>query len=130
MNGYDFLRKDSPAMAAGLHTLMITAYATPKLAVEAIQAGAMDYIAKPFMKEELLHSRQGLRRAVPVVDREHGIAFADARGESPSTICRELRAACWVAQVGRAGGADGCPGFDFGESGTGKELVAGAKHPC
>jgi len=33
---------------------MITAYATPKLAVEAIQAGAMDYLAKPFAPEELL----------------------------------------------------------------------------
>ena len=36
--------------------LMITAYATPKLAVEAIQNGAVDYLSKPFEPEELLHS--------------------------------------------------------------------------
>ena len=36
-----------------LPALMITAYATPKLAVEAIKAGAMDYLAKPFAPEEL-----------------------------------------------------------------------------
>ena len=36
--------------------LMITAYATPKLAVEAIKSGAMDYLAKPFAPEELLHA--------------------------------------------------------------------------
>ena len=35
---------------------MITAYATPKLAVEAIKAGAIDYLAKPFEPEELLHA--------------------------------------------------------------------------
>src|SRR2546428_9820263 len=36
--------------------LMITAYATPKLAVEAIKAGAIDYLSKPFAPEELLHA--------------------------------------------------------------------------
>src|SRR5215472_17577599 len=52
MTGYEFLAKirnqwpDLPA-------LMITAYATPRLAVEAIQAGAMDYLSKPFAPEEL-----------------------------------------------------------------------------
>ena len=39
-----------------LPVLMITAYATPKLAVEAIKAGAIDYLAKPFAPEELLHA--------------------------------------------------------------------------
>ena len=33
---------------------MITAYATPRLAVEAIKAGAIDYVAKPFAPEELI----------------------------------------------------------------------------
>src|ERR1039458_2476839 len=55
MTGYEFLAKihnqwpDLPA-------LMLTAYATPKLAVEAIKAGAMDYLSKPFAPEELLHA--------------------------------------------------------------------------
>src|SRR5256714_8276497 len=55
LNGYDFLarvRKEHPE----LPVLMITAYATPKLAVEVIKAGALDYLSKPFEPEELLHS--------------------------------------------------------------------------
>src|SRR5437773_8766359 len=36
--------------------ILITAYATPKLAAEAIKAGAIDYLAKPFAPEELLHA--------------------------------------------------------------------------
>jgi DNA-binding NtrC family response regulator len=35
--------------------IMITAYATPKLAVQAIKNGATNYLAKPFDPEELLH---------------------------------------------------------------------------
>src|SRR5207344_3407759 len=55
MSGYDFLdrvRKQYP----DLPVLMITAYATPKLAVEAIKAGAIDYLSKPFEPEELFHA--------------------------------------------------------------------------
>src|SRR5436309_1227149 len=55
LSGYDFLgrlRKDHPEVPV----LMITAYATPKLAVEAIKAGAIDYLSKPFEPEELLHA--------------------------------------------------------------------------
>src|SRR6516225_5038822 len=55
MSGYDFLAK-ARARWPDLPMLMITAYATPKLAVEAIKAGAIDYLAKPFAPEELLHA--------------------------------------------------------------------------
>ena len=55
MSGYEFLGK-ARAKWPDLPVLMITAYATPKLAVEAIKAGAIDYLAKPFAPEELLHA--------------------------------------------------------------------------
>src|SRR5882724_8785237 len=55
MSGYEFLRK-ARTQWPDLPLLMITAYATPKLAVEAIKAGAIDYLAKPFAPEELLHA--------------------------------------------------------------------------
>src|SRR5258708_28377746 len=53
MSGYEFLKKGAPRWS-NVPFLMITAYATPKLAVEAIQSGAIDYLAKPFAPEELL----------------------------------------------------------------------------
>src|SRR6187549_2724418 len=55
MSGYEFLghvRNRWP----NLPILMTTAYATPKLAVEAIKAGAIDYLSKPFEPEELFHA--------------------------------------------------------------------------
>src|SRR5438270_6625612 len=55
MSGYEFLSK-TRAQWPNLPVLMITAYATPKLAAEAIKSGAIDYLAKPFAPEELLHA--------------------------------------------------------------------------
>src|ERR1051326_1402645 len=53
MSGYEFLAK-ARAQWPELPLLMITAHATPRLAVEAIKAGAFDYVSKPFAPEELL----------------------------------------------------------------------------
>src|SRR3954447_21428559 len=96
MSGYEFLthvRNRWP----NLPILMITAYATPKLAVEAIKAGAIDYLAKPFAPEELLHAvsrcaerHQLLRENAQL--REHAVeVFQLDRivGQSPNMI--ELR---------------------------------------
>src|SRR3989449_11022179 len=55
MSGYEFLAK-ARAQWPELPMLMITAYATPELAVQAIKAGAIDYLSKPFAPEELLHA--------------------------------------------------------------------------
>ncbi|SVE08818.1 uncharacterized protein METZ01_LOCUS461672, partial [marine metagenome] len=60
MSGYDLLKRtatDWPAMPV----IIITAFATPKLAVEAIQSGAIDYLSKPFAPEELLHAVERCR---------------------------------------------------------------------
>src|SRR6516165_3473574 len=51
-SGLEFLRelkeqKDSPAI------IMITAYGSEKVAVEAMKAGAYDYLPKPFDNDEL-----------------------------------------------------------------------------
>jgi len=53
MSGYEFLAK-ARAQWRDLPMLMITAYATPKLAAEAIKAGANEYLPKPFAPEEML----------------------------------------------------------------------------
>jgi DNA-binding NtrC family response regulator len=127
MSGYELLAKIR-AQWPDLPALMITAYATPKLAVEAIKAGAMDYLAKPFAPEELLHAvgrcaerhrllkeNQALRaRASEIYRLEHIV------GECPKV--RELR------QLIQTVAKTDARALVLGESGTGKELVAGAMH--
>ena len=127
MSGYDFLgrvRRERP----DLPVLMMTAYATPKLAVEAIQAGAVDYLAKPFAPEELLHAvgrcaeRHRLLRENASLRARAGEAWRieDIVGESPAM--RELR------QMIQTVAPTDARVLILGESGTGKELVAGALH--
>ena len=127
LNGYDFLarvRKEHPE----LPVLMITAYATPKLAVEVIKAGALDYLSKPFEPEELLHSVGRCAERYRLL-RENASLRARTRelndltqiiGESPRM--RELRQL--IQTVARSNATV----LILGESGTGKELIAGALH--
>jgi DNA-binding NtrC family response regulator len=107
---------------------MITAYATPKLAVEAIKAGAIDYLAKPFAPEELLHAvsrcaeRHRLLRENAAL-RAHATEVYQLEqiiGESPKMV--ELRSLIQSVAPTNA------TVLILGESGTGKELVAGALH--
>lgn len=127
MSGYEFLAK-ARARWPDLPVLMITAYATPKLAVEAIQAGAIDYLAKPFAPEELLHAvarcaeRFRLLRENANLRRRASETFGLEQivGESPKI--RELR------QLIQTVAPTAARVLILGESGTGKELVAGALH--
>src|SRR5438477_493642 len=127
MSGYDFLAK-ARAQWPDLPLLMITAYATPKLAVQAIKAGAHNYLAKPFAPEELLHAVARCAERFHLL-RENASLRARAGetcrveqivGDSPKMS--ELR------QLIQTVAPTDARVLILGESGTGKELVAGAIH--
>jgi DNA-binding NtrC family response regulator len=127
MSGYEFLAQACKRWP-GVPFLMITAYATPKLAVEAIKAGAIDYLAKPFAPEELLHAVSRCAERYRLL-RENAALRAHATeayqieqivGESPNML--ELRKL--IQNVAPTNATV----LILGESGTGKELVAGALH--
>jgi DNA-binding NtrC family response regulator len=127
MSGYDFLarlRTNYPDVPV----LMITAYATPKLAVEAIKAGAIDYLSKPFEPEELFHAVARCAERFKLIKENDrlrrqtnpGFDVEQIIGESPRMV--ELRALIKTVAVSHA------TVLILGESGSGKELVAGAVH--
>ncbi|MFO1225424.1 sigma-54-dependent transcriptional regulator [Roseateles sp.] len=103
-------RRDAPAV------IVMTAYAEVELAVQALKAGAVDFITKPWRNERLEACVQAAlaRRAPapPVAD--------ELLGES--SVMRSLRAQ--IAQVG----ASEASVLILGENGVGKELVARALH--
>src|SRR5882672_1554090 len=96
MSGYEFLAR-TRAKWPELPVLMITAYATPKLAAEAIKAGAIDYLAKPFAPEELLHAVARCAERYRLLQENAGLRvrageiyrLEDIVGDSP--LIQELR---------------------------------------
>jgi DNA-binding NtrC family response regulator len=100
--------------------LMITAYATPKLAVEAIKSGAIDYLAKPFAPEELLHAVSRCAERYRLLSVTQAYQLEQIIGDSPKM--HELR------QLIRSVAPTDATVLILGESGTGKELIAGALH--
>ena len=127
MSGYEFL-KEAAKKKPGLPILMMTAYATAKLAVEAIKNGAIDYLAKPFDPDELSHAvarcaeRHQLLAENAALKARAGEAYRLEHliGESPKM--RELR------QLIQTVAPTDATVLILGESGTGKELIAGAVH--
>lgn len=99
--------------------VMMTAYATVKTAVEAIKAGAADYVLKPFDLDEL---RRVMTGALPpsAPSAVGAPRPAGMLGESPAML--EV-----FRKIARIAPTDACV-LILGETGTGKELVARAIH--
>jgi two-component system response regulator HydG len=110
---------------ADMEVIMITGYASVPGAVEAMQTGAHEYLAKPFTDDELLDAversmrRLQMRRAV-TGDPAAAPASWGLLGESAPMrgLYRDIQ---------KASGSTATV-LLLGESGTGKELVARAVH--
>jgi DNA-binding NtrC family response regulator len=127
MSGLDVLRKLREAHVDSVFIIM-TGFGTVDTAVEAMKLGAVDYVQKPFFRDELLMrvrgaaERRQLARQVDLLQRHirAGGPLDALLGESAAiTQVKEL--------IRRAGPAPGIV-LITGETGTGKELAARAIH--
>jgi DNA-binding NtrC family response regulator len=129
MSGYDLLKRTAVDWPE-LQVVIITAFATPKLAKEAVLSGAVDYLSKPFAPEELLHVAERCREKYDLIEENRSLR-ARSQGSQvyqvhqivgESSVMVELR------QLIQTVAPTDSTVFILGESGTGKELVAGAIH--
>jgi DNA-binding NtrC family response regulator len=127
MSGYDFLSR-ARTQWPELPVLMITAYATPKLAAEAIKSGAIDYLAKPFAPEELLHAVSRCAERYRLLQDNANLRARAAESYRLEHIVGESAVICELRQLIRTVAPTEARALILGESGTGKELVAGALH--
>jgi two-component system, NtrC family, nitrogen regulation response regulator GlnG len=114
--------------APDAHVIVMTAHGTMETAIQAMQRGAYDYLAKPFdLDEALLLAERALeaRRLTQEVSRLR--AGLQEVKEFSALIGRHPRMQEIYKAIGRIAGSD-VTVLIRGESGTGKELVARAIH--
>jgi len=134
MDGLEVL-KGVKTRVPGAEVMMITAYGTIELAVDAMKAGAWDFVTKPFSQDELklkvnrvaelIHERQtSLRLAEEnrYLKEEVGVRFNYGEIVGESKTMKNIYET--IEKVSRSDSSV----LITGESGTGKELVARAIH--
>lgn len=125
--GLDLL-KDVKALNPSIVVIMITAFTSTKAAVEALKAGAFDYIAKPFDIDELkIIVRKALERRDLENENLHLRNALEERFTFSSIIGRSTRMQEIFSIVSRIAKTNSTV-LISGESGTGKELIARAIH--
>ena len=127
MNGLEFLRAVRRANA-DLPVVVMTAYGTVESAVDAMKAGASDYVLKPFSLAELvlvIRKELDARKL-----REENRSLREALGqryEYKNIVARSDRMQAVLALVERVAPTNATI-LVGGESGVGKDLIARAIH--
>jgi two-component system, NtrC family, response regulator AtoC len=130
MDGIEFLRQCRQNKYLST-IIMMSAYGTIDLAVEAMQLGAYDFITKPFKSDEVLlairkaeerdqlkRENQVLREQLRRIEQRHQFGNLVAKSNAMQAVfALATKAAQYTTTV-----------LVTGESGTGKELVARAIH--
>jgi DNA-binding NtrC family response regulator len=127
MNGLEFLQAVKRQNAA-LPVVVMTAFGTVETAVEAMKAGASDYVLKPFSLGEL---RMVIRKELDVHNlREENRSLREALGKRfahPNVVARSAKMQEVLATVDRVAPTNSTVLLG-GESGVGKDLIARAIH--
>src|SRR5271156_2779141 len=127
MGGLEFLHAVKRANAA-LPVIVMTAFGTVETAVEAMKAGASDYVLKPFSLAEMrmvVHKELDVRRL-----REENRSLREQLGkryEHPNIVARSPKMQEVLATVERVAPTNSTV-LIGGESGVGKDLVAHLIH--
>jgi two-component system response regulator AtoC len=130
MSGLEFLTAANEYIKESL-VIMMSAYGTIDMAVEAMKLGAFDFISKPFKNDEILlvikrseehdclkRENRRLRKKLSTIEKQYD--FGEMLAKSPS-MRRVFELSSKVARFNTTV-------LVTGESGTGKELIARGIH--
>jgi DNA-binding NtrC family response regulator len=127
INGLEFLQAVKRQNSA-LPVVVMTAFGTVETAVEAMKAGASDYVLKPFSLTEI---RMVVRKELDVGKlREENRSLREALGKRyshPNIVARSAKMQEVLATVDRVAPTNSTVLLG-GESGVGKDLIARAIH--
>ncbi|MEZ4753030.1 MAG: sigma-54 dependent transcriptional regulator [Bdellovibrionota bacterium] len=122
MNGIELLR-EFREISQNIPFIIMTAYASVDVAIEALKEGANDFICKPFEPQEFCSSVDQIIKHKQVIDREYGLVSKRAR----RFLTVNQRAEKVLKMANKAAKVDSSV-LILGESGVGKELLARYVH--
>jgi len=111
-----------------LPVIMITAFASIETAVEAMKAGAADYVSKPFNEDQILIVLDKALERRRLLDENRRLRRDLAEGYDFSSIITASPAMAKVLEVVQKVAETKSTVLIEGQSGTGKELLARAIH--
>ncbi len=126
-NGLDLLR-EIKASGADTAVIVMTAYTSTRSAIEAMKAGAFDYVSKPFDVEELkVVCQRALEQTELRVENLYLRRELEGKYTFANIIGKSARMQAIFSLIDRVARTTSTV-LIHGESGTGKELIARAIH--
>jgi len=127
VDGMEMLRR-SKARDGNLQVILVTAFSTVETAVEAMKAGAYDYILKPFKLSELkMVVRRALEHRATIMENDQLKAILKQQYNLDNIVGTSPPMQRVFERIRKVADTDSTV-LITGESGTGKELVAKALH--
>ncbi len=126
-SGIDIL-KAAKARHPGTEVIVITGYGTIEQTVEAMKAGAYDYIQKPFPNEVVVERVKRMARLMIMQEELERLRARLEKPGRPYTIIGRSRKMLEVLDTIATVAPSDATVLISGESGTGKELAARALH--
>jgi len=128
LDGLDLLRVVAKEFG-DVEYILVTAYGSVELAVEAMREGAYDFITKPLKRHDVVRTVRKALEKRQLVAENKALRAQLAGGDDPlSPIVGRGPAMSEVLSLVRQVAPATTPVLITGESGTGKELIADAVH--
>ena len=127
MNGLELLRSIR-ALSPETEVIMITAYGSIEMAVEAMKQGAYDFVVKPFKRHDILRPVRRALEKQQLVAENRRLKMELGRTLGKRSIIGQSVPLRDVLQLVDQVAPSSATVLVTGESGTGKELIARAIH--
>jgi DNA-binding NtrC family response regulator len=128
LDGLELLKRIKQGPMADLEVIMMTAYGSIPVAVEAVKLGAFDFVTKPFRNEDIFPLLARIEREKKAAAGATQSAAAQPAIEVEQTIVGASSAMDRVRRMVEISAKTDANVLLFGETGVGKDLLANTIH--